>query len=227
MNEYDLKVLTILFSTNKTLHEAYTSNVYRLDAIPELNNDYKVQLKNTSITPIESPLQKIRNEMYNILIFSKEYVNFLANIKSINIYDAAEIIVEIGDISRFKNRKHFISYCGLSPVDKKGDKVYKVRKYKKGKHVANKKYDNVDYCENLKVCLTRCAQKIINNDDEYKSIYNERVQYYHRKHPMYSKKRIHLMALKKVTIKFANEVYSTFKNIKENEEYEEMQMIIN
>ena len=90
MNEYDLKVLTILFSTNKTLHEAYTSNVYRLDAIPELNDDYKVQLKNTSIKPIESPLQKIRNEMYNILIFSKEYVNFLANINNKMSYEEAD-----------------------------------------------------------------------------------------------------------------------------------------
>ena len=222
MNTYERKILTILFSTNKTLHEAKVSNEYRLNSITEINNEYRQKMEDVSISPLELPLQKIRNEIYNCLIFSREYVDVLSNISSINIYDAAEIIVEIGDISRFKSRKHFISYAGLAPVIKKNKKTYKLTKYGGGVHVANKKYDNVNYCENLKIALTRCTQKMINNDDIYKEYYDNKVKYYQYKHPKYNKKRLHLMALKKTTIHFANYIYSKFKNIKEIEDYERL-----
>lgn len=221
MDIYERKVLTILFSTNKTLHEAKVSNKYRLDSITQINDEYKQKMEDVSITPLELPLQKIRNEIYNTLIFSREYVDFLSHIPSINIYDAAEIIVEIGNISRFRNRKHFISYAGLSPVIQKNNRTYKVSKYGGGIRVANKKYDNIDYCENLKVVLTRCTQKMIdNNDKKYKEYYDKKFRYYQSKHPKYHKKRLHLMALKKTTIFFANRVYSEFKKIKEIEDYE-------
>ena len=222
MDTYERKVLTILFSTNKTLHEARTSNEYRLASITQINDEYRKKMEDVSIAPLELPLQKIRNEIYNTLIFSREYVDFLSKIPSINLYDCAEIIVEIGDITRFKNRKHFISYAGLSPVIKKDKKTYKVTQYNKGVRVANKKYDNINYCENLKVALTRCTQKMINNDTDYKKYYDDKIKYYQYKHPKYSKKRLHLMALKKSTIRFANIVYSEFNQIKEVEDYEKL-----
>ena len=211
MDEYERKVLTILFSTNKTLYEAQTSNRYRLSNITELNESAQQRMYDISISHLDTPLQQIRNEIYTKLLFTREYVDFLSNIAYINLYDCTEIIVEIGDIGRFKNRRHFISYAGLAPVEKKGSKVYKI-----------KKYDNIDYCENLKVALTRCAQKIINNDDKYKNIYNQKVQYYQLKHPQFNKKRLHLMALKKITIMFANQVYKNFRLIKEIEDYEKI-----
>ena len=222
MDTHERKVLTILFSTNKTLHEAKTSNEYRLGSITQLNEKYRQKMGDVSITPLELPLQKIRNEIYNILIFSREYVDFLSNIPSINIYDSAEIIVEIGDISRFPNSKHFLSYAGLAPVIRKNNKTYKLTKYGGGTHVANKKYDSINYCENLKVALTRCTQKMINNDDAYKEFYNDKLKDYQYKHPKYSKKRLHLMALKKTTILFAKKVYHEFKTIKEIEDYERL-----
>ena len=168
MDTYERKVLTILFSTNKTLHEAKTSNEYRLASITQLNDKYRHKMEDVSIAPLELPLQKIRNEIYNCLIFSREYVDFLSNIPSINIYDSAEIIVEVGDISRFKNRKHFLSYAGLAPVVRKNHKTYKLTKYSGGVHVANKKYDSIDYCENLKIALTRCTKKLIRQNNDYK-----------------------------------------------------------
>lgn len=222
MDEYERKVLTILFSTNKTLYDAQTSNRYRLDNIAELNELAQQRMTDISVTPLELPLQKIRQEIYTRLLFAREYVDFLSNIGYINLYDCAEIIVEIGDIGRFNNRKRFISYAGLAPVEKRNSKVYKIKKHSKGKRVASKKYDNIDYCENLKVALTRCTQKIINNDEEYKRRYDKKLQYYQFKHPKYKKKRLHLMALKKMTIMFANEVYSNFKMIKEIEDYERL-----
>ena len=222
MDEYERKVLTILFSTNKTLYDAQTSNKYRLNNITELNESAQERMVNISITPLDLPLQKIRHEIYTRLLFAREYVDFLSNIGYINLYDCAEIIVEIGDIGRFKNCNKFISYAGLAPVERRNGKVYKIKKHTKGKHVASKKYDNIDYCENLKVALTRCTQKIINNDDDYKQRYDKKVKYYQFKHPKYSKKRLHLMALKKMTIIFAKEVYSRFKTIKEIEDYERL-----
>lgn len=222
MDEHELKVLTILFLTNKTLHEARSSNQYRLKAITDLTDSYRLKMRNLSILPLDDRLSDIRNEIYSILILSREYLDFLSHFKDINIYDAAEIIVEIGDINRFHNRNHFLSYAGLAPVDKKGDKVYKVSKYKKGIHVANKKYDNIDYCENLKVCLTKCTQKIIKGkgNNIYKDVYNDKFNYYHLEHPMYKRKRIHYMALKQATIRFAKDIYYNFSNIKDIEDYE-------
>lgn len=220
MDEYERKVLTILFSTNKTLYEAQTSNRYRLDNITELNESAQQHMSDISITPLDLPLQNIRHEIYTRLLFTREYVDFLSNIGYINLYDCAEIIVEVGDIGRFHNRRKFIAYAGLAPVEKRNSKVYKIKKHSKGKRVANKKYDNVDYCENLKVALTRCTQKIINNDDNYKHFYDKKFKYYQFKHPKYGKKRLHLMALKKTTIKFTNEVYAHFKMIKDLEDYE-------
>lgn len=222
MDKHERKVLTMLFSTNKTLHDAKTSNHYRLNSITEFNEKYMQKIEDVSVAPLEIPLQKIRNEMYNILIFSREYVDFLSNIPSINIYDAAEIIVEVGDIGRFDNRKHFISYAGLSPVLKKNNKTYKVTKYGQGICVANKKYDNVDYCENLKIVLTRCTQKMIKNDKDYGQYYRDSFQDYQSKHPKYHKNRLHLMALKKTTVKFAKKVYNKFNEIKDIEEYEKI-----
>lgn len=222
MDEHELKVLTILFLTNKTLHEARSSNQYRLKAITDLTDSYRLKMRNLSILPLDDRLSDIRNEIYSILILSREYLDFLSHFKDINIYDAAEIIVEIGDINRFHNRNHFLSYAGLAPVDKKGDKVYKVSKHKKGIHVANKKYDNIDYCENLKVCLTKCTQKIIKGkgNNIYKDVYNDKFNYYHLEHPMYKRKRIHYMALKQATIRFAKDIYYNFSNIKDIEDYE-------
>ena len=119
MDEYERKILTILFSTNKTLYEAQTSNKYRLDNITELNESAQEHMYDISIAPLDMPLQKIRNEIYTRLLFAREYVDFLSNIGYINLYDCAEIIVEIGDIGRFSNRKRFISYAGLAPVSRR------------------------------------------------------------------------------------------------------------
>ena len=63
---------------------------------------------------------------------------------------------------------------------------------------------------------------MINNDDEYEAFYQKKFDDYRFKHPKYSKKRLHLMALKKTTIRFANEVYYQFKLIKDIEDYEKL-----
>lgn len=223
MEDYERRALAMLFFTNKTLYQAQTSNKYRLNNFTELNESSQQRMNDISIVSLDISLQKIRHEIYTRLSVSREYVDFLSNIGYINLYDCAEIIVEVGDIGRFKNRNCFISYAGLAPVAKHNNKVYKITKHNKYKHVASKKYDDIDYCENLKVALTRCTQKMINNDDNvYKQYYDKKFQEYHFKHPMYTKKRLHLMALKKSTIKFAKEVYSNFKEIKELEDYERL-----
>ena len=65
MNEYELKILTILFLTNKTLYEARSSNQYRLDAIDTLTDDYREKMVDISIVPLDKRLDEIRNEIYN------------------------------------------------------------------------------------------------------------------------------------------------------------------
>lgn len=218
MDADERKVLSILSNTNKTLFDAQKSNMHRINGMDEEVQDNRIdRLEKISIRSMDSALDELRNEIYNMLRFSREYMDFLANIEAINIYDAAELITEIDNILRFKNLKHFLSYAGLAPVVKTNNQFCKMDKKIKGKVLANKKQDPIDYCENLKIALTRCARKMMRQDDEYKKYYHQKFYDYKQLHPSYSRKRIELMAVKKVTIKFATVVYKNFMLIAEFE----------
>ena len=223
MDADERRILSILSNTNKSIFDAQKSNNHRIKSIEGIVQASRVlQLKNASITPLNQPLDVLRDEIFKMLMFSREYTTILSNIDAINIYDAAEIIVEIGDVRRFKNKAHFLSYAGLAPIVKKNEIYSKVHKYSKGKIVANKKQDPIGYCENLKTVLMRCTKKIISSDNEYKSYYEDKYQYYKYKHPTYNSKHIYFMALKKTSIKFATFIYFNFKEIAILEEKEKI-----
>lgn len=222
MDPDERKVLSILVNTNKTLFDAQKSNQHRVDAMEDIMQDARLQqLKNISIDSLNDPLTDLRNEIFQMLQFSREYLDVLQKIDAINLYDAAEIIVEVDDIRRFKNMRHFISYAGLSPVVKQGKYYSKIQKNNRGIVIANKKQDPIDYCENLKIVLTRCAKKLIYQSNDYKIYYHMMFKIFREKHPDYPRKRIEFMALKKVTIRFANFIYIEFNKIAEFEEAEE------
>ena len=221
MDAEERKVLSVLSNTNKTLFDAQKSNKHRIEALkPHVQATRIQRLEYISIRSIDSSLDELRDEIFNMLQFSREYLDVLKDIEAVNLYDAAEIIVEIDDVLRFNNLRHFISYAGLAPIVKNGKRYNKLTKHYRGVVVANKKQDPVDYCENLKVVLTRCAKKLIRQSNEYNRYYGrcfERIQY---KNPTYPTKRLELMALKKVTIKFAKFVYHSFYEIAKLEEEE-------
>lgn len=221
MDPDERKVLSILVNTNKTLFDAQKSNKHRVNVIKDKMQDARLQnLEDISISSLDEPLNNLRDEIYKMLQFSHEFLDVLQKIDAINLYDAAEIIVEVDDIRRFKNLRHFLSYAGLAPVVKKGKYYSKVDKQHKGMVVANKKQDPIDYCENLKVALTRCAKKLIYSSHKYKQYYHDKFFYFRKEHPKYPYKRIEYMALKKVTIKFATFVYIKFNEIADFEEGE-------
>ena len=221
MDADERKILSILSNTNKTLFDAQKSNRHRIEGIKnEVQQSRVEQLEQISIRSMDNALNELRNEIYNMLQFSHEYMDILANIDSVNLYDAAEIIVEVDNILRFKNSRHFISYAGLAPVVKKGKQFDKMHKNSTGQVIANKKQDPIDYCENLKIVLTRCAKKLIRQDQNYKLYYHQTFYRLRKKHPSYPHKRLELMALKKATIKFAMYVYREFYNIAKFEEKE-------
>ena len=218
MDKDERKVLSILSNTNKTLFDAQKSNAHRITGIQDEVQKARVeQLEQISIRSMDNALSELRNEIYNMLHFSREYMDILENIEAVNIYDAAEIITEIDNVLRFKNLKHFLSYAGLAPVSKNGNHFKKIQKKNNGKIIANKKQDPINYCENLKVALTRCTKKLIRQDKDYKVYYHMMFLNYKRLHPEYSHKRIELMALKKATIKFATYIYKQFHIIAEFE----------
>lgn len=222
MDPDERKVLSILVNTNKTLFDAQKSNRHRVDAMQDIMQDVRLkQLENISINSFDTPLTDLRNEIFQMLQFSREYLDVLQKIDAVNLYDAAEIIVEVDNIRRFKSLRHFISYAGLSPVIKQGKYYTKVHKKNNGIVVANKKQDPIDYCENLKIVLTRCAKKLIYQSNDYKTYYHMMFKFYKKKHPNYPRKRIEFMALKKVTIRFATFVYVEFNKIADFEEKEE------
>lgn len=221
MDKDERKVLSILSNTNKTLFDAQKSNRHRIEGIrSEVQQPRVEQLEQISIRSMDNALDELRNEIYNMLRFSREYMDFLVNIDAVNIYDAAEIITEIDNILRFKNIKHFISYAGLAPVTKRGKHFSKMNSTSTGIIIANKKQDPIDYCENLKIVLTRCTKKLIRQDDDYKTHYHMAFYNLKQKHSNYPRKRIELMALKKTTIKFAKHVYREFYKIAKFEELE-------
>lgn len=221
MDPDERKVLSILVNTNKTLFDAQKSNQHRVNAMKNVIQDDRLKsLENISIVSLDVPLNDLRDEIFTMLQFSREYLDVLQKIDGINLYDAAEIIVEIDDIRRFKNLRNFISYAGLSPVVKKGKYYSKVQKDNNGVVVANKKQDPIDYCENLKIVLTKCAKKLIYQSDNYKIYYHLTFKNLKEKHPNYPHKRIEFMALKKTTIKFATFIYIEFNKISDFEEQE-------
>ena len=221
MDADERRILSILSNTNKSIFDAQKSNNHRIKSIENIAQPSRVnQLRNASITPLNQPLDVLRDEIFNMLMFSREYTTILSNIDAVNIYDAAEIIVEIGDVNRFKSKGHFLSYAGLAPIVKKNEVYTKIHRYSKGKVVANKKQDPVGYCENLKTVLMRCTKKLISSDGQYKSYYEDKYQYYKYKHPTYNSKHIYFMALKKTSVKFAIFIYYSFKEIAELEKNE-------
>ena len=222
MDPDERKVLSILVNTNKTLFDAQKSNKHRVNAMQDVMQDARLkQLENISIVSLDGPLTDLRDEIFQMLQFSHEYLDVLQEIDAVNLYDAAEIIVEVDDIRRFRNLRHFISYAGLSPVIKQGKYYCKFQKKNHGVVVANKKQDPIDYCENLKIVLTRCAKKLIYQSNDYKVYYHMMFKVFREKHPDYPRKRIEFMALKKVTVRFATFIYVEFNKIADFEEAEE------
>ena len=221
MDAEERKVLSILSNTNKTLFDAQKNNKRRIEVIKPFAQDIRVdRLEQISIRSIDTSLNSLRDEIFKMLQFSHEYIDILKDIDAVNLYDAAEIIVEIGDIKRFKNFNHFKSYAGLAPVMKKGKHYSKIKPHAKGVIVANKKQDPINYCENLKIVLTRCTKKLIRQSPIYHEYYNEVFKKLQYDHLTYPNKRLELMALKKSTIKFSSFIYVEFNKVAKMEEKE-------
>ena len=96
MDPDERKVLSILVNTNKTLFDAQKSNKHRIDAMKDDVQFIRLKsLEDISITSLNAPLSDLRNEIFTMLQFSREYLDILQKIDAINLYDAAEIIVEV------------------------------------------------------------------------------------------------------------------------------------
>lgn len=215
MDARERRLLSIVVNTNKTLFDARKKNEHRIESIDfDIQEQRMAQLVDISIKSMDAPLAALRDEIYKLLRFAREYTDILEKHKVVNLYDAAEIIVEIDDVLRFKKFKNFLSYAGLAPIMKKGKNFYKIsNKDINGVIVANKKQYPINYCENLKIVLTRCANKLIKHDYTYKQYYHKMHYYYKKEHPDYPQKQIEHMALKKVTVKFAKYIYDEFTKI--------------
>ena len=201
------------------MFQARTSNKHRIKELGNIDESRLNRLEVMAIKPFDEPLQILRKEIANELSFSKEYMDFLKKIPSINLYDAAELVVEIGDIKRFKNRKHFISYAGLAPVIRdSSNKYYKIKKNINGRKVANKKTDPIDFCEGLNKTIMRCTVKLMHDDYRYNQLYKDYKNKYQYKHPKNNRKHLHLLALKRTAVVFAKEIYKEFKKVAEEEQ---------
>ena len=89
----------------------------------ELENAYK------RVDGLTAQIQSYEQMMKEILEPFKQYLDLLDSIPGISSLSAMQILSETGtDMARFKNEKHFISWCGLCPQSNNKHKLVKIGK---------------------------------------------------------------------------------------------------
>ena len=104
------------------------------DMIPEQARQITFNLVE-SIRSIKADIKRIENDIKELLP-SYELYPLLLTLTGCGPSTATVILAEVGDISRFRNADHFVSYCGCAPKNKRsGSSVESMGKIsKKGSH---------------------------------------------------------------------------------------------
>jgi len=87
-------------------------------------NDYKINGYLNVLEVLNKEIDDISNRIKDIAKDSED-AKLLMSIPGISFYSALFIISEIGDINRFPDSEHLVSYAGLAPSTRSsGTKVY-------------------------------------------------------------------------------------------------------
>lgn len=225
MDSTDLSVLKILVETNKTLYNAQKSNRMRINSFKDITNNGYNYLETISVDSLDNPLEIIKEEIKNNIVYFLEYTDYLKHINEVTLYDAAELIVLIGNINRFNSKSKFVSYCGFAPMIQMNGKIYnfsdkRVVNSNNHKNVVGnaKSYTkNINYNERLKDLILKVVRKLIIYNEKYKVYYEGYFDWYINRHPDYNVKHIEYMAKRRVCKMFVEEIYKNFKKINEVE----------
>ncbi len=96
----------------------------------------------TQVQSLSEQIERIENKIQQLL--SQFPDNPISSIKGVGFVTLAQIISEVGDISRFKSSKAFVAYSGLDPViHQSGKSFYSGTISKKGNSILRQAFYNL------------------------------------------------------------------------------------
>lgn len=170
------------------MHSAKKSNYSRIKNNQLFNEKAKNKLINQVINPLDLALLDIGKEIVFFLDTIPIYHMFLKNTNGINIYDAAELICEVKDISKFKTSNNLLAYAGFYPNAK-------------------------NYNKNLHKLLLRLSHKLVKYNPVYEFIYDMSYNKYNVSNN--NIEHIEAMARRIVVKKFIQNLFTHWKKLEE------------
>lgn len=187
----NLKILKILSDVAETTFRTKKSSISRIEA-GGFSKEGEKLLKEEIIKPLDDALNYIFIEIRKVLNQIPIYSFFLQQQNGINIYDSAQLISILKDISYFKNFSNLMSYSGFIP---------------NGKNY-NKKFHKL---------LQRISYKLIQKNPQYQFIFDINIKRYSEIYPNYSQEHIENMAKRIVVKKFLKNLYFSWNQINRDE----------
>lgn len=187
----NLKILKILSDVAETTFRTKKSSISRIEA-GGFSQEGEDMLKKEIIKPLDDALDYIFIEIRRVLNQVPIYNFFLQQQNGINIYDAAQLISILKDISYFQSIGNLMSYSGFIPNAKN----------------YNKKFHKL---------LQRISYKLIQKNAQYQFIYEMNIQKYSELYPRYSQEHIENMAKRIVVKKFLKNLYFSWNQINKDE----------
>jgi len=133
MVRYRASLVRVRSIINKEQAHLLMYNI-KIDGIPFTNeyvktlrelNDYKINGYLNVLEALNKEIDNISNRIKDIAEDNKD-AKLLMSIPGISFYSALFILSEIGDINRFPDSEHLVSYAGLAPSTcSSGNKVYR------------------------------------------------------------------------------------------------------
>jgi len=184
MIDENIRLLKLLEPTSNSLFSAKKSIKSRMNYFDDLNDIGETFLEKNVIDPLDVSIGTLSTNIYNLLLGIPVYIDFLQDIKVLNIYDCSKLLIEIKDINRFKNFSHLLSYSGFSPKKSGNQTLYQ--------H------------------LIKIGNKLKNNQ-MYSVMYSVYLDNYRNEDPFADKETIENRATRKMIKSFLKRLYKVWK----------------
>jgi len=111
-----------------TAHAIKVYNALKLQTTTQENNAFSKLLVTTStmqITTLSMNQAVVKEEMIRLSTLLPEY-GVVSSLYGVGDVTGAQLIAEIGDITRFKSKKSLVSYAGIDPLPQQSGKMNKI-----------------------------------------------------------------------------------------------------
>jgi hypothetical protein len=180
----NIRLLKLLEPTSNSLFEAKKSINSRIENFEDLNELGERYLQKSVITPLDNSIKSLNTQIYRLLNNIPIYIDYLKQIKILNVYDCAILLIELQDINRFKKFQNLLSYCGYSPK-RRGNQIL----YQHLLKISNK----------------------LKKDQMYSTYYSIMFDKYKEKYPSWNNKDLDHAASRKLIKTFLKNLYKIWK----------------